>query len=307
MKLFIDLETLLYSLKTEKRISKLITGSEELQSLPYNSKVLQFMSENYKEANIVLLVKEKYESDCKRACAELKFFNNDNWNVSYFCYKNQQDKIDMIDKDCVYISDCVRDKALLRTNENVLISDIFNCFSAFALRKKISKIISLGFLGLFSIFFSHLSFIIPILILWPAFFEINSSIINQKALEYSIYAAINVFFFSSLLRSILELDSERKEYMKGFVPLCSSEFIYRPTSLKFALFYLILSAMIAVFLSIKNAYSIFPTLILGFANFSCLLFPKTARYLTLSIAMIFTQTICQWKFVKFFIQSLGLI
>lgn len=302
MKIFVDLETLLHSLKLEKKILNTIKGSDNMKSLPYNSNVIYLMKQNYKEANIVILSKKEFEKECERACEELRLFNKENWNVSYLCYSKPQEKMNVIDFESLYIGNCVRDPLLKKTKQSALVSDILSCIYYWITFRNSSHIISTGFNGLLSIFFSHFSFIIPLLIFWPAFFEIKSSIINRKALEYSIYATLNTFFFSSLLRSILELDNERKEYMKGFIPLCSSTFIHKPNSLKIGLFYLILSAFLALFLFFKNQWSIFPTLLMGAANFVSLLLPQTARYTVLTFFMMFTQLICQWRFCKLFIQ-----
>jgi hypothetical protein len=304
VKIFIDLETLLNSLSLEQKIHKITRGTVNLKSLPYNSRVIYLMEQNYREASIVILAKEEYEKECERACEELNLFNKGNWNISYLCYKKTKQRESIIDFDALYISNSIRDPLLKKTKYSALVSDSFSCLYYWLFSKNCSHILSNGLNGLLNILFSHFSFIIPLLILWPAFFEIKSSIINRKALEYSIYATMNTFFFSSLLRSIIEVDNERKEYTRGFTPLCSKVFIYKPNSLKIAIVYLIISFLFAIFLFSKDYLSIIPTILMGIANFTSLLLPQTARYATLSFFMLYTQIICQWKFFKVFIRTI---
>lgn len=300
MRVFIDLDTLsngyIPFLSWLARIrGKIEKREENLSVFPYNSMVIYLLNNNYKNNEIYLYVpKDKSELYENLALIVQKDLEQNGFQ----CFITS----DLLLDDYIYIGDNIlKFNLFMKSKQSHFVGDIFQYIFAITIYGSSKNCLSF-FKGFFSIFFIDIfiNLFWSILMIWPILFEIHT--INSDRMMYIFIIGFLMMQLSSLIRTLLELNNERKYFMENKELLCGSEFILGTSSIVCGFFWCIVYFICILSFGIFNPMALFYGLIMFGLNFVFYLSPTNLRSIFFITTMFLLQLLLNPVFALKFIR-----
>lgn len=239
---FVDFETAVLNNdlsieKTIKNISKNQKWNSEisLESLPYNSKTLSVLKENYLShlQQIFILYEKKNEDYAKRFINDFEnIFNNIKLLEKS---ENTLNQILNITKDFDFITGSLWDfKIIRKAKASSMIGNWINFVIHFIISNSDKDSRNLYFEGFFETFFNYFQILVPIFSIWPAWMEVNNEILNLSKMKGCFVSTMGFSSFFLLLRTLLILDRERSFIEKNLTAVCDTDLIISSNKIRTA-------------------------------------------------------------------------
>ena len=300
MRIFIDLDTLsngyIPILSWLARIrGKIEKREENLTVFPYNSMVIHLLDNNYKNSEIYLYIpKEKgelYESLALIVQRDLQ-------ENGFQCFITS----DLLLDNYIYIGgNILKFNLFMKSEKSHFVGDIFQYIFAVIVYGSTKNCLNF-FRGFFSIFFIDIfiNLFWSILMIWPMLFEVH--VINSDRMMYIFIIGFFMMQLSSLMRTLLELNNERKYFIENKELLCGSQFIVGTSSIICGFFWCIIYFSVTLLFGIFSPMSFFYGLIMFGLNFVFYLSPTNLRSIFFITTMFLLQLILNPIFALKFIR-----
>jgi hypothetical protein len=198
-----------------------------LKSLPYNPKTISILKEHYSNYNdeINIVYRPEYKQYAEMAKENL-ISELPNLKLIEIVNKNKLESILNIAKDFDYIGGSIFDWEIYRVaHASSMVSNIFSNSIHYIISRKSKDSRTTWFNGVISTFFGHFHIVLPIFSIWPAWVEVNHTILNLNKVIATFTASFGFLGFASLMRTLLNLDNERALFQKDTEPLIDRDFV----------------------------------------------------------------------------------